>query len=185
MWGYILPCIVCGVQNVTTAWIIWKRDNSAYSCIYRNECQGELKCTVCVCVCLLSESQKSEPYVHLCCFAMLRYQWIWITFLMYPFLWDQGDIGPVGEMGLPGPNGLKVLSHTHMETVISPVLFFIVLFRRSICQLIPLRSSSTQNCSHVGECRWGLVLWGHSLTYLLVLVPGGARKSRRTRTERW
>lgn len=107
-------------------------------------------------------------------------------FFMYPFFWDQGDIGPVGEMGLPGPNGMKVLSHRQMETVIFPVLFCIVLF--SSRWLILLRNSSTQNCiqvfSHEGECRWGLVLWSPSLTHLLVLVTGGARKSRRTRTER-
>lgn len=30
-------------------------------------------------------------------------------FLVCPLLWYQGDMGPVGEMGLPGPNGLKVI----------------------------------------------------------------------------
>lgn len=30
-------------------------------------------------------------------------------FLVCPLLWNQGDMGPVGEMGLPGPNGLKVI----------------------------------------------------------------------------
>lgn len=27
-------------------------------------------------------------------------------------IWKQGDMGPLGEMGLPGPNGLKVSSET-------------------------------------------------------------------------
>lgn len=65
-------------------------------------------------------------------------------FLMYSLCWDQGDIGPVGEMGLPGPNGLKVLSHTQMETVMFSVLIFIVLFGLSICWLVQLRNSSKQ-----------------------------------------
>lgn len=56
---------------------------------------------------------------------------------MYPLFWDQGDIGPVGEMGLPGPNGLKVLSYRQMQTVNFPVLFFLlVLF--SNCWLMLL-----------------------------------------------
>lgn len=47
-------------------------------------------------------------------------------FLFVPFFWLQGDMGPVGEMGLPGPIGLKVIRHTHtrvqMETVTFTVL---------------------------------------------------------------
>lgn len=38
---------------------MWKQDNDSYSSIYNVECQGELKCTVCV------KCQKCEPYVHL------------------------------------------------------------------------------------------------------------------------
>lgn len=47
--------------------------------------------------------------------------------LVCPLFWNQGDMGPLGEMGLPGPNGLKVISETHgMETVAFNVLYCLV-----------------------------------------------------------
>lgn len=38
-------------------------------------------------------------------------------------------MGPVGQIGPPGPNGLKVISHTHIEieTVAFTVLFLSVI----------------------------------------------------------
>lgn len=36
-------------------------------------------------------------------------------------------MGPVGQIGPPGPNGLKVISHTHIEIVAFTVLFLSVI----------------------------------------------------------
>lgn len=35
--------------------------------------------------------------------------------LVCPLFLHQGDMGPVGEMGLPGPSGLKVILHKHSD----------------------------------------------------------------------
>ena len=58
------------------------------------------KCTHCVC--LLNESQGLR-HVFMCTLGMISLNLNWSLL--------QGDMGPLGEMGLPGPNGLKVISH--------------------------------------------------------------------------
>lgn len=37
-----------------------------------------------------------------------------VHLLIKSLLLAQGDTGPLGEMGLPGPNGLKVMPQTHL-----------------------------------------------------------------------
>ncbi len=76
-----------------------------------DECQSELKCTHCLYVCLLNESQESVMCVYLKFMHMISLNMN--MFLIFPFSWHQGDMGPIGEMGLPGPTGLKVIPHTH------------------------------------------------------------------------
>lgn len=97
-----------------------------------NECQSELKCTHCVfvCVCLLNECQGSEPCVYLYFMHMILLN----MFLICRLVWHQGDMGPMGEMGLPGPNGLKVISlsqphtHTHTHTDGNSYLHCLILY---------------------------------------------------------
>lgn len=43
-------------------------------------------------------------------------------FHVCPIFQNQGDMGPVGEMGLSGPTGLKVIIKTHPETCLDTVL---------------------------------------------------------------
>lgn len=79
-----------------SAWIIRKRDNEDWTLT-------------------------SETFVHLYLMHMISLNMNML--LVCPLFWNQGDMGPLGEMGLPGPNGLKVISETQMETVAIILLY--------------------------------------------------------------
>lgn len=90
-------------------------------------------------------------------------------------------MGPLGEMGLPGPNGLKV--HLHLWEALPSLALFCL-----DCLIVRLQEFGGVCCSFqcvLTRVNVDRVLFrGLRLTHRSLFVPGGARKSRRSRTER-
>lgn len=98
-------------------------------------------------------------------------------------------MGPVGQIGPPGPTGLKVISLSHTDGNLSRISSCMCIKSRLFFKNASLEFGFTAVLKlllcHKDELLVEFAfLGGYLSTNLLVLFPGGAWKSRRTRTER-